>query len=260
MIWPLMITSLSTPSTVLSGSVSLANPTFSGRIMSVTRAPGSTLVPGASRRVRPSPVVRATSPSPVPATVAESRLDSPRKSGREYRGGPEVEIGGRADLLDTRVVHQADAVRHHHRFLLVVGHVQHGDAEVFVQMLDLALQGVAQLLVECAERLVHQDDGGLVDETARERDAAAAVRPKARAASESSTPGSRTVSSTRRTAARTAASPCRRNAQRERDVFVDGHVGKQGIVLKDHPDGRARRAAGRSRACRRSRSRPGRGR
>ena len=98
------------------------------------------------------------------------RIGFAEEVGGKDRGGPEVELGGSTDLLDARIVHETDTIGHHHCFLLIVSHVQYGDAEILVQMLDLALQRVAKFLVERAERLVHQDDGRLVDGAACKSD------------------------------------------------------------------------------------------
>ena len=68
------------------------------------------------------------------------------------------------------MVQDRDAVRHGERFGLVVGHVDHGDAQTLVEVLDLVLHLLAQLLVQRAERLVHQDQLGLEHERARDRD------------------------------------------------------------------------------------------
>ena len=53
---------------------------------------------------------------------------------------------------------------------LVVRHVDHRDAEPLVQAPDLELHLLAQLLVERAERLVHQHELRLEHERARDRD------------------------------------------------------------------------------------------
>ena len=91
--------------------------------------------------------------------------------GREDAARSEIEVGRRADLLDLRVVHETDAVRHDHRLLLVVRDVEDGNAELGAEPLDLQLHLVSELLVERAERFVHEHDRGAVDEAAGECDA-----------------------------------------------------------------------------------------
>ena len=77
----------------------------------------------------------------------------------------------RSDLNDGAAFEYGDAIRHGQRFALVVRHIDDGDAEHLVDLLQLDLHMLAQLLVERAERLVHQNEGRLEDERAGERDA-----------------------------------------------------------------------------------------
>ncbi|MNO25436.1 hypothetical protein D3C76_152720 [compost metagenome] len=60
------------------------------------------------------------------------------------------------DLLDFALVEHRHAVGHGQRFALVVGHVHHGHAQALVDVLDLHLHVLAQLLVQRAQRFVHQ--------------------------------------------------------------------------------------------------------
>ena len=82
-----------------------------------------------------------------------------------------VEILRRAELLVATLVHDGDAIGHRHRLLLVVRHVDEGDADLLLDALELDLHLLAQLEVEGAERLVEEQDGRPVDERARQRDA-----------------------------------------------------------------------------------------
>ena len=84
---------------------------------------------------------------------------------------PVVEILRPADLRDQALVHDGDAVRHGQRLFLVVRDVDEGDAEIGVQAAHLELQVLAQLLVERAQRLVHQQQPGLEHDGAGQRDA-----------------------------------------------------------------------------------------
>jgi len=52
-----------------------------------------------------------------------------------------------------------------------MGHVDNGDAKLFVDMLDLVLHMLAQLLVERAEGFVHQHQFRLEHQRAGQRDA-----------------------------------------------------------------------------------------
>ena len=145
-----------------------------------------------SRRT-PSPAMRTDSGRTPTAAAVEvrpgRRLEraappAPRRGGRddvhrrradeargEDGGGPLVELGRRAVLLDAAVAHQHDVVGHGHGLDLVVGDVEHGDAEAALQRADLAPHLDAQLRVEIGERLVHQADRRLGDDRAAERDA-----------------------------------------------------------------------------------------
>ena len=64
-----------------------------------------------------------------------------------------------------------DPVRHRQRFVLVVRDVDHRDAQPLVQPAHLELHLLAELLVERAERLVHQHQLRLEHERASDGDA-----------------------------------------------------------------------------------------
>ena len=93
------------------------------------------------------------------------------KSADEQRCRFVVELAAGADLLDAPAVEHGDAVGQHQRLLLVVRDIDEGGAELAVDALDLELQPFAQLLVERAERLVHQQQRRVEDDGARQRDA-----------------------------------------------------------------------------------------
>ena len=67
-----------------------------------------------------------------------------------------VDLGGRADLLDPALVEHREAVAHRERLLLVVRDVDEGDAELLLDPLQLDLELLPELQVECAERLVEE--------------------------------------------------------------------------------------------------------
>jgi len=101
-------------------------------------------------------------------TLAEQHRRLAEKAPHEEGLRCLIEIFSGAHLLDTAVVEDSDAVRHRQRLFLVVRHVDERRPHLAVNALDLRLQPLAQLLVERAERLVHQQHAGLVDERARE--------------------------------------------------------------------------------------------
>src|SRR5262249_3082538 len=82
-----------------------------------------------------------------------------------------VDLERRADLLDPSVAEHRDPIGHGHGLALVVRDVDHGDAELAMDALDLDLHLLAQILVERAERLVEQHHVGVEHEAARQRDA-----------------------------------------------------------------------------------------
>ena len=74
-------------------------------------------------------------------------------------------------LDDAAVAHDADAVGHRQRLLLVMGDQHEGDADIALQVLQLDLHVAAQLAVESGERLVEQQHLRPVDQGAGKRDA-----------------------------------------------------------------------------------------
>ena len=84
--------------------------------------------------------------------------------------GVVVDLLGRAELLDTAVVHDRDAIRQGHRLDLVVGDVDGGDPKLVTQVLELRAHGDPELRVEVRERLVHQEHLRGAHDGPRERD------------------------------------------------------------------------------------------
>src|SRR5215468_11549092 len=89
----------------------------------------------------------------------------------EAVGWPVVDGERRSDLFDLAVAEHGDAIGHRHRLGLVVRDVDHGDADLAMDALDLDLHLLAQILVERAQRLIEQKHVRIEHETARERDA-----------------------------------------------------------------------------------------
>ena len=102
---------------------------------------------------------------------AVEQVRDAEEAGDEAGARPLVEVGGRAELLDLAVVHDRDRVGHRHRLLLVVRDVDEREPELALDALQLELHLLAELQVECAERLVEQQHLRAVHERARERDA-----------------------------------------------------------------------------------------
>ena len=82
-----------------------------------------------------------------------------------------VDLARAPDLLHPAAVHHGDPVGHRERLLLVVRDVDERRAELGLDPLQLELHLLAQLDVERAQRLVEQERGRPVDQSARERHA-----------------------------------------------------------------------------------------
>src|SRR5262249_3123678 len=93
------------------------------------------------------------------------------EAGDEGGGRTVVELDGGADLLDAALAHDRDAVREDERLLLVVRHGDGGWAVPLVQAAQPDLHRLAELAVERAERLVHEEKVGLDHQGARQGDA-----------------------------------------------------------------------------------------
>ena len=77
-------------------------------------------------------------------------------------------------------MHHRDHVGHRHRLDLVVGDVDRGRADAVVQRAQLLAHQLAELGIERAERLVHQERLGAADDGAAERHALAVAAGEAR--------------------------------------------------------------------------------
>jgi hypothetical protein len=87
-----------------------------------------------------------------------------QEPGHEQVGRTVVDRLRRADLLDPALFHHRNAAGERHGFHLVMRHVDHGGADVLVQLLQFAAQFAAQLGVEVGQRLVEQVHAGLADQ------------------------------------------------------------------------------------------------
>ena len=68
-----------------------------------------------------------------------------------------VELLRRVGLEDLPVPHDGDPLAERHRLDLVVRHVDRGDAEAVVKLLQRGAHADAELRVQVRERLVHQE-------------------------------------------------------------------------------------------------------
>ena len=101
------------------------------------------------------------------------------EAGYEHRARPVVDLERRAGLEDLAAIHHGDTVAHGHGLDLVVGDVDRGRGDPVVQPTQLLAHQLAELGVERAQRLVHQEGLGPADDRAAQRDplAVAAGQP-----------------------------------------------------------------------------------
>ena len=72
-----------------------------------------------------------------------------------------IELHRRTELLQVALVQHGNAVTHRHRFHLVMGDIERGGTQAALQGDDLGAGAIAQLGVEVAEGLIHQEHRGL---------------------------------------------------------------------------------------------------
>ena len=209
------------------------------------RNPATSERPGIDRRVlvlrrqRDRPVVGADEPR-APARGVERDVDEVHRRAADEAGDEAVDRGvveglRGADLLEDALVHDRDPRAHRHRLDLVVGDVDDGRLEPLVEAGDLGAGLDAQLGVEVGERLVHQEDRGLADDGATERDALAlAAGELLRLAVEE------LVELDGLGRLLDAALDLRlgdlAQLQAEREVLADRHVRVERVALEDHRD------------------------
>ena len=112
-------------------------------------------------------------PPPVRMTSPSNWLIEPMKSATKRLVGIFVDLVGVPTWRITPLVHDGDAARQRHRLFLVVGDDDEGDAGALLDVHQLELRVLAQLLVEGAERLVQQQQLGLLGQGAGQRHALA---------------------------------------------------------------------------------------
>ena len=170
-----------------------------------------------------------------PLDRARQQVAHPKETGHEPGRRPLVQAFGVAQLFVAALVHDGDPVRHRHRLLLVVGHVDEGDAHFLLDALELHLHLAAEFEVQGAQRFVQEEDGRAIDERSRQRH-----------------PLGLTAGDLGRLAAFVAGQlhelehlrdptldlrvPDLLAAQAERDVLVDAQVREERIALEDRVD------------------------
>jgi hypothetical protein len=165
----------------------------------------------------------------------EHQVGCPQERRYEARAGPLIQRTRLADLLKAAAIHHADAIRHAERFFLVVRDHDRRDADRALNLTDRAPELLANLRVECAERLVEQQHARLMRESSRERDALLlAAGQLARQPLVVAVQRDELQQLGASAAALGAAnSTC---AERELDVVRHRHVAEQRVVLKHEAD------------------------
>ena len=145
-----------------------------------------------------------------------------------------VELLRIAHLLDAALVHDRDRVGHRHGLLLIVRHVQEGETDLALDVLELDLHLTAQLEVERTQGLVEQEERRAVHDGARESHALLlATRELRRLAVRDVIEFHELESLVRERIGilDTAA------LETERDVLDDRHVRKERVALEHRVDG-----------------------
>ena len=168
-------------------------------------------------------------PAPLePVGLADESRD-------ERVGGSLVDVLGGVELLHPAAVEHGDPVGHRERLVLVVRDVDHRHAEPAMQAPYLELHLLAQLLVERAERLVHQHELRLEHQRARHGDALLLAAGQLRGAASAETGELHHVERALDAPADLGGGdpPDR---ERKCDVLGDTHVREQRVVLEHHAD------------------------
>ena len=95
------------------------------------------------------------------------RGDRPDETGDKAAGGVFIHFDGAADLFHLAPVHHRDAVRQGHRLFLIVGHNDECDAGAFLNRHQFKLRRLAQLLIQCGQGLIQQQQFGLPRQSPR---------------------------------------------------------------------------------------------
>ena len=103
--------------------------------------------------------------------LALQQVRRSEEAGNELGRRALIDILRSADLLALAEAHDGEAVGHRHGFFLVVRDVDEGDADLLLDALELQLHLLAQLEIQSTQRLVQEQDLGLVHQRACEGDA-----------------------------------------------------------------------------------------
>ena len=98
-------------------------------------------------------------------------IDIADETGDEPRCRSKVYVARRTDLFDAPLAHDRDPLRHHHGFVLIMGHQNESRAEFALHADQFELRLLAQFAVERGERFVEQQQLRSSRQRAGERDA-----------------------------------------------------------------------------------------
>ena len=146
-----------------------------------------------------------------------------------------VELARATDLGNSAILHDSDAIGQGGRLVLIMRDVQDGRAERSMELADFVLHLLAQVLVEGAERLIHQQQAGIVDSGASKSDAlllpARKLLGPARAEMRQANDLEHALDPSGDLAGTELA-----QAQRKRDVLEYRHVREERVALKHHAE------------------------
>src|SRR5262249_5612589 len=161
--------------------------------------------------------------------VAEELVDKRRRRAV-------VDLIRRSDLFNLAFVHDDDAVGDFQRFLLIVGDENAGDVDLVVQLAQPAAKLKAHLGIQSAERLVEEQNAGFDSQRSRQRHALPLASGELRRITlgqflELDQLQQFIHQESNLTVGRTQLA--RPDFQAEGDVFENGHMAEQGVVLKN---------------------------
>ena len=114
----------------------------------------------------------AGDPGPVAGALLDRRrheIAEPDEVGHKAGDRAGIDLAGDAFLGHQSGLHDDHAIAHHHRFGLIVGHVNGRNPELLLDLGQLEAHALPELGVEIAERLVEQQEPRLHDQGARQR-------------------------------------------------------------------------------------------
>ena len=167
--------------------------------------------------------------------VEEIHLGRADEACHEQVGGVVEHLLRRADLLDEAVLHDNDAVAQRHGLGLVVGHIDKGGVDALAQLDQLGAHLIAQLGVQIAQRLVHQEHGGVTDDGAADGHALALTAGQRLGLAVQILGDIQDLGGLPHLPVDLVLGYLLQ-LQRECHVLIHGHVGIQGVVLEHHGD------------------------